>query len=109
MEKYYEVHNSDSIFTPEVKLFRFLKELLLKDYKIYEMSQKQGDLIPYHTHAYKEIIVMAEGHMRMIIEEDLIDLKEGDIITVKPWAVHLSCFPIKKGALFYLCHPLKKN
>lgn len=109
MDKYYEVQSADAAFSIEVKLFRLLKELLLKNYKVYEMRQKKGDLIPYHTHGYKEILVVAQGNVRMIVEEDIIDLSEGDIITIEPWAVHLSCFPAENGALFYLCHPLKKK
>jgi|GEM_PF-1679039 len=109
VEKYYEIHSTDSLQTSDVTLFRILKELLLNDYKIYEMSQKQGDLIPYHSHAHKEILAVSEGNVRVIVEEDIVDLKKGDIITIKPWAVHLSCFPFDKGAFFYLCHPLKKT
>lgn len=109
VEKYYEVHTADSANSLEIKIFRYLKELLLRDYKIYEMRQKQGDLIPYHTHGYKEILVIAEGNIRMIVEEDIIDLKAGDMISIAPWAVHLSCFPVEKGAFFYLCHPLRNK
>jgi len=108
MDEFYEVHNTDAIFSSDLKLFRFLKELLLKNYKIYEMNQNSGDLIPYHTHSHKEIIIITEGKMRMIIEEDIIDLKDGDVITIKPWAIHLSCFPFENGASFYLCHPMNK-
>lgn len=108
MDGYYEVQHAESMFASDIKLFRFLKELLLKNYKIFEIYQKTGDLIPYHSHGHKEIIIIMQGQMRMIIEEDIIDLSEGDMITIQPWAVHLSCFPEKEGCTFYLCHPAKK-
>lgn len=109
MEKYYEIHSTDSDITSETSMVRYLKELLLKDYKIYEMNQKSGDLIPYHTHNHEEIVIVSVGKLRMIVEEDIIDLQEGDAITIKPWAVHLSCFPFGSGAFFYLCHPVNKR
>lgn len=107
MERYYDIQNSRSVFSSDVKMLQFLKELLLKDYKIFEVEQKAGQLIPYHTHNHKEIVILLEGRMRMIVEEDIIDLDEGDIVTIKPWAVHLSCFPFDQDATFYLCHPAK--
>ncbi|MDH4200765.1 MAG: cupin domain-containing protein [Spirochaetia bacterium] len=109
MESCYKISHSESILSSDIKLFGFLKELLLKDYKIYEMTQVGGDLIPYHAHSHEEILIIIEGGMRVIVEEDIINLKEGDMITIKSWAVHLSCFPFVEETKFYLCHPMKKK
>ena len=87
---------------------RFIKGLLLKNYKIYEINQKKGELVPYHSHAHQEIILLLEGSMRLIIEEEIIDLQAGEMITIEPWAIHLASFPQDSGARFYLCYP-KKN
>ena len=83
----------------------YVKELLLQGYKVFEVNQNCGDLVPYHTHSHKEIIIVASGKMRMIIEENIIDLSEGEIVTIEPWAIHLSCYPFENGATFYLCFP----
>ena len=105
---YYSIQDSTRIFGSEGEVIRYIKGLLLDDFQIYEISQNQGELVPYHAHAHEEIILMLEGHMRLVIEEDIIDIKAGDLMTIEPWAIHLATFPDAKGAKFYLCFPKNK-
>jgi len=107
LKKYYEIEKGRSVFSSDHKLLKLIKELLLLNYKIYEIDQKPGDITPYHSHKHKEIVMVYEGKMRMIIEEDIVDLEEGDIVTIEPWAIHLCCYPFEQGARFYLCFPDK--
>jgi len=107
MEPYFAIEKSEEIFRSETSLIKFIKELLLQNYKIYELNHKNGELIPYHAHGYKEMIIMTRGKMRLIIEEKIIDIEAGDIIKIEPWAIHLSCFVDPEGASFYLCYPGK--
>ena len=100
--QYYDIQDSRRIFGSEVELMKFLKSLLIKDYKIYEMHNEQGTMVPYHAHAFTETILVLEGMMRLIIEEDIIDVYPGQIVTINPFAIHLAAFPQEGGARFYL-------
>ena len=106
--EYFYLEDSTRLFGSQNEVVKFIKGLLLKDFKVYEIAQKQGELVPYHAHAHEEMILMLEGEMRLVIEEEIIDIKEGDLLTIKPWSIHLASFPHEKGARFYLCYP-KKN
>ncbi len=99
---YYDIQDSRRIFGSEVELMKFLKTLLIKDYKIYEMQNEQGTLVPYHAHSFAETILVLEGMVRMIIEEDIVDLYPGQMVTIQPYAIHLAAFPNEGGARFYL-------
>lgn len=102
MQQYYDIQDSRRIFGSEVELMKFLKSLLIKDYKIYEMHNEKGTLVPYHAHAFTETILVLEGTMRLIIEEDIIDVHAGQMVTIKPFAIHLAAFPNEGGTRFYL-------
>lgn len=101
-QTYYDIQDSRRIFGSEVELMKFLKSLLIKDYKIYEMHNEQGTLVPYHAHAFTETILCLEGTMRLIIEEDIVDVHPGQMVTIQPFAIHLAAFPNEGGARFYL-------
>ncbi|MBV6494067.1 MAG: hypothetical protein LDLANPLL_02093 [Turneriella sp.] len=99
---YYTIQDSKRLFANEVELMRFLKTLLIQDYKIYEMQNDQGTLVPYHAHAFSETIFVLEGMVRLIIEEDIVDIHPGQIVTISPFAIHLAAFPKEGGARFYM-------
>ncbi|MCX7632670.1 MAG: AraC family ligand binding domain-containing protein [Turneriella sp.] len=104
---YYDIQDSRRIFGSEVELMKFLKNLLLRDYKIYEMQYEQGTLVPYHAHSFAETMLVLEGMVRMIIEEDIVDVYPGQIVTIQPFAIHLAAFPREGGARFYLLYSEK--
>ncbi len=104
---YYDIQDSRQLFGSEVELMKFLKTLLIQEYKIYEMQNDQGSMVPYHAHAFAETILVLEGMVRMVIEEDIVDVHPGQIVTVKPFAVHLAAFPSEGGARFYLLYAEK--
>ena len=101
-EVFYDVQDSRRLFGSEVELMRFLKTLLIRDYKIYDMQNEQGTLVPYHAHSFSESILVLEGTMRLIIEEDIVDLHPGEMVTIRPFAIHLAAFPNPGGARYYL-------
>lgn len=107
--KYYKVEDSIQLFQSQMHLTRFFKELLLQDYRVVEAEHRRGELVPYHSHSHEEMMLVIAGRVRMIIEEDIVDLKEGDLITIQPWAIHLMAFPDRHGARFYLSHPKKQH
>ena len=62
----------------------------LKDegYSIYSVTQKTNQLVPYHEHPSEEVVIVLEGRIRYVIEEEVVDLKKGDIIRVAAHSVH---------------------
>ena len=59
-----------------------------RDFKVFGAVQLPGVLIPYHTHEQEEWIIVLEGCMKLIIEEEPVMLDVGDVITISPEAVH---------------------
>lgn len=105
---YYKVENGSRVFGSLEGLLQFIKTLLQQKGKVFEVKQTQGKLVPYHCHNHQEVIVVVEGSMRMIIEEDIVELQTGDFVVIEPWAIHLACFP-REDVRFYLCFPLDKQ
>ena len=50
----------------------------------------------------KKTILVLEGTLRLIIEEDIVDVYPGQMVTIQPFAIHLAAFPNEGGARFYL-------
>lgn len=57
-------------------------------YTVYSMQQKGNQLVPYHVHPSEEMVIVLSGKVRYIIEEEIVDLVEGDIIKIKPGSLH---------------------
>lgn len=47
-----------------------------------------NSFVPYHYHNHVEIIVPVKGGLSILVEEEKIDLKEGDIFIVGPNTIH---------------------
>ena len=107
--QYYKLQRISNYENSNENTLSYIKSLILQNYKVYDMLHNSGDLVPYHTHSHEETILIKKGRMRMIIEENFIELQAGNILTIEPWAIHLSCFPYKEGADFYLCFPPKRK
>jgi len=62
----------------------------LKDegYSIYSVVQKTNQLVPYHSHPSEEVVIVLDGNIRYVIEEEIVDLQKGDIIRVAAHSVH---------------------
>ncbi|RME93524.1 MAG: cupin domain-containing protein [Candidatus Hydrogenedentota bacterium] len=103
-KQYYQIQR----YNDTHKAYEYVEELIQSEYKVYELVHKRGHIVPYHAHAHQEVIVVLEGKMRMIIEEDLVDLEEGDRIIIEPFAIHLAAFPeAYSQCRFLLCFPKK--
>ena len=59
-----------------------------KGHTVYSMDQRSNQLVPYHTHPSEEMVVLLEGSVRYIIEEEIVDLEEGDVIKIAAKSVH---------------------
>ncbi len=62
--------------------------LVQNGYTVYSMEQKGNQLVPYHTHPSEEMVIVLTGSVRYIIEEEIVDLIEGDIIKIKAGFLH---------------------
>ncbi len=66
-----------------------IRNILSKNgYTVYSMKQKGNQLVPYHTHPSQEMVIVLSGSVRYIIEEEIVDLVEGDIIKIKSGYLH---------------------
>lgn len=59
-----------------------------KGYSIYSIKQKTNQLIPYHEHPSEEMVIVLNGKIRYVVEEEVVELNDGDIIKIKPHSVH---------------------
>ena len=57
-------------------------------FKLFGAVQPPGVLVPYHTHEQDEWLIVLEGWMKLIIEEELVMVEEGEVITISAHAVH---------------------
>ncbi|MDA1000215.1 MAG: cupin domain-containing protein [bacterium] len=59
-----------------------------RDYRIFEVEQPAGAIVPYHTHDEEETIVLLDGRVQFNVEEELVVLEKGEMITIRAGAIH---------------------
>jgi quercetin dioxygenase-like cupin family protein len=59
-----------------------------RDYRIFEVEQPPGALVPYHAHEEEETIVVLDGRMQFNVEEELVPVRKGEMIIIRASAVH---------------------
>ncbi|MFQ5692167.1 MAG: cupin domain-containing protein [Nitrospinota bacterium] len=59
-----------------------------RDFKVFGAVQPPGVLVPYHAHEEDEWLIVLEGCMKLIIEEEPVMLDVGEVITISANAVH---------------------
>lgn len=67
---------------------KLIETLFDKGYTVYTITQKTNQIIPYHKHPTEEMVIVLRGKIRYVVEEEIIDLDEGDIIRVRANSVH---------------------
>lgn len=107
-KSHYEITDIQSLNGSSDRLINFFSWMAKRNFDVKAYEGHPGKLVPYHAHAHEEVILVKKGGLRFIIEEDIIDLKQGELITIKPWAIHLIAFPLCRENLYYVCHPRKK-
>jgi quercetin dioxygenase-like cupin family protein len=45
-------------------------------------------LVPYHTHEEEETLIVLDGRMQFNVEEELVLLQKGEMITIREGAIH---------------------
>ncbi|MBI2880001.1 MAG: cupin domain-containing protein [Candidatus Tectomicrobia bacterium] len=59
-----------------------------RDFRVFGAVQPPGVLVPYHTHEEDEWLIVLEGCMKLIIEEEPVMLEVGEVISISANAVH---------------------
>ena len=70
-----------------------MEKLLSRNYikkgdDIYVIHYKQSKLEPKHTHEFIEIVYIIEGAGRHKIDDDLYEVKKGNLLFIRPGQVH---------------------
>ena len=65
-----------------------LQAMSVLGFKLFGAVQPPGVLIPYHTHEQDEWLIVLEGCMKLIIEEEFVLVEEGEVVTISAHAVH---------------------
>ena len=87
-QKFYYKSNTLKEFNCEKNDEKLIDILSRKGYNIYSIKQKTNQLIPYHEHPSEEMVIVLSGKIRYVVEEEIVDLEEGDVIKVKPHSIH---------------------
>lgn len=56
--------------------------------RVFEVEEPSGSIVPYHSHAQEEIVVVIGGVLRFNVEEELTLVGEGQMIVIRERAVH---------------------
>ncbi len=59
-----------------------------RDYRVFEVEQPAGAFVPYHTHHEEEAVIVVEGQMQFNVEEELVLVRTGEVITIREEAIH---------------------
>lgn len=84
----YRVESVSAALRCELEQEDIVSALAERDYRIFEVEQPHGAFVPYHAHEEKETIVILDGEMNFNVEEELVLLGKGEMITIRAEAVH---------------------
>ena len=87
-QKFYYKSNTLKEFNCDNNDEKLIHILNNKGYNIYSIKQKTNQLIPYHEHPSEEMVIVLSGKIRYVVEEEVVDLEEGDVIKVKSHSIH---------------------
>ena len=84
----YRVDDVSKAFQCEPDQEEIISALSERDFRIFEVEQPADALIPYHTHEEEETLIIIDGRMQFNVEEDLVLLEKGEMITIREGAIH---------------------
>lgn len=58
------------------------------NYRVFEVEQPPDTLMPYHTHEEDEVLIILEGRLHLNIEEELVIIGVGDVLTIQAGTIH---------------------
>lgn len=84
----YRVEDVAKAFCCEPDQEEIVSALSERDFRIFEVEQPKNALVPYHTHDEEERLIVLEGRMQFNVEEELVLLEGGEMITIREGAIH---------------------
>ena len=88
VDSYYSIGTVQDWLDCDAEPDEIMEAMSDRDFKVSGAVQPAGVLVPYHTHEQEEWIIVLEGCMKLIIEEELVMLEVGEVITISAGAVH---------------------
>lgn len=68
---------------PEIKLLKRGKQ-----YKVYQVTGKEGMKMPQHISTHEAILIVQEGCAKLKIENTVLDLYQGNVFVIPGCVVH---------------------
>lgn len=84
----YRVEYVAEAFSCEPEQDEIVSALAERDFRIFEVEQPRGAMVPYHTHDEEERLIVLEGRMQFNVEEELVLIEGGEMITIREGAIH---------------------
>ena len=69
---------------------------------VFETEEPAGAATPYHVHTEDEAVIVTGGRMRFNVEEELVLLKPGEMITIRAGAIHASASVGRETARMFI-------
>ncbi len=87
-EPAYRLEDVATAYECEPEHEEIISALAERDYRIFEVEQPAGAFVPYHAHRKEEAVVVVEGQMQFNVEEELVLVRRGEVITIRKEAIH---------------------
>ncbi len=94
----YRIDDVATAFQCDPEREEIISALAERDYRVFEVEQPVGALVPYHTHDEEETLIVIGGRIQFNVEEELIPLEKGDILVINAGAIHAAATVGKKPA-----------
>ncbi len=84
----YRVEEVAKAFSCEPEQEEIISALAERDFRIFEVEQPKDAMVPYHTHDEEETLIVLGGRMQFNVEEEIVLLEKGEMITIREGAIH---------------------
>ena len=84
----YRLEDVATAYQCEPEQEEIISALAERDYRVFEVEQPAGAFVPYHTHDEEEAVIVIEGQMQFNVEEELVLVQQGEVITIREEAIH---------------------
>ena len=85
---FYTVEEVSKAFSCEPVQDEIVSALAERDFRIFEVEQPKDAMVPYHTHDEEEKLIVLKGRMQFNVEEELVLIEKGEVITIREGAIH---------------------
>ena len=101
----YRLEDVATVYQCEPEQEEIISALAERDYRVFEVEQPAGAFVPYHTHDEEEAVIVIEGRMQFNVEEELVLVQQGEVITIREEAIHSAAQIGEEKARLLLAFP----